>query len=290
MMKKTALIVCFLLSLVLISPTTQAQKKSKQPLNILMIGNSYSARLNKVLPPMFKADTQFNTHIKFITPGGRRLVQHVTNPKTLEAIKSKDQRWHVVVLQDQSQTPGLAMAKGGEALKALEQGGPALIRLIRKHQPQAKIILYATWARHKTPDKFQTLKKMFDNDPKVMLKHTTAGYERILKKEGQGGWDFSKHTRLARVGEAWMQWYDKVGYENQSLSLHSKDSSHQSHLGAYFASAVLYAAATGKDVRQLKYDAGIKTKYQGKLVTHHLKNIAHQIEARSKPKKTARAK
>ena len=72
--------------------------------NILFIGNSYTGGIKSSVTELFKQQNS-NAHIEYINPGGKNLMFHVKNPKTVEKIKNGN--WDKIVLQDQSQTPAI---------------------------------------------------------------------------------------------------------------------------------------------------------------------------------------
>ena len=140
-----------------------------------------------------------------------------------------------------SERPGLAMKKGGSQLAGLNNGGPVLVNdYIEPFQPQARVVLFDTWARALGN---QDLIDDFDNNPSEMLAYTDQGYDHI-RKNGSA-WDFSKFTSIARVGDAWGDWYGTYSYGN-SNALHGSDGSHQNALGSYLAASVIFETITGK--------------------------------------------
>ena len=246
-------------------------------LNVLMLGNSYTGQTWRQLDGFFRADPKFNAAITVIAPGGRQIRQLLQNSKVRDAIQG-DNEWDVVVLQEQSQTPAFAMGEGDgadRAREALDAGAPRMIPFIRKHQPEARIILFETWARHRAPDKFATL-KVFGGDPVAMQKALCAGYRRMLKHDGENGWDYTKVAQIAPVGRAWEAWYTAKGYEDETFKLHKKDNSHPGQLGAYLTAAVFYETITGRQATASEYTAGLPAE-----VTKELKRIASQTVLRA---------
>ena len=67
---------------------------------------------------------------------------------TTSLLTNSSNKWDVIVLQDQSERPGLAMKKGGSQLAGLNDGGPVLVNdYIEPFQPQARVVLFDTWSR-----------------------------------------------------------------------------------------------------------------------------------------------
>ena len=171
-----------------------------QELRVLMIGNSYTGQTKVEVKAFLDADSALKVDFVTHTPGGKTLAEHAKNEKVAQLLSDK-KGWDVVVLQDQSQLPAFAMAGPDEnpMLKQLDAGGPVLIRRIHEQQPEARVILFETWARHSKPDKRDTLRQ-FQGKPERMQEFLTKGYQRMVKSPGE--WDFSKFTTIAPVGQA----------------------------------------------------------------------------------------
>jgi hypothetical protein len=212
-----------------------------------MIGNSYTqgnstARATSLdVQGLFDADPDFSAMVIVRADSSASLEDHAANPLTISLLTNASNKWDVVVLQDQSERPGLAMKKGGGQLAGLNDGGPVLINdYIKQFQPQARVVLFSTWARALGN---QDLKDDFDNSPAEMLAYTNQGYDHI--RQNGAGWDFSDITTIARVGDAWGDWYDTYGYGNAN-GLHNSDGTHQNSLGSYLAASVIFETITGK--------------------------------------------
>ncbi len=217
-------------------------------LNVLMIGNSYTYRNtggpSDDLQGIFDADPDYSATVVRRVDGGASLWGHRTNPLTTDLITdSVTNQWDVIVLQEQSTRPALAMKNGGGELANLDRGGPWFTDLIRANQPQARVLLYETWAR--VPDNVDLVDE-FDNDPIQMQDFTNLGYDRIEKN--LPGWDNTDIVDIAPVGDAWLDWHDTYGYSSASRLLHDSDGSHQNGNGSYLAAAVLFERITGKSV------------------------------------------
>ena len=233
-----------LLFLCLCLPLSAAEK-----LRVLMIGNSYTAQTRTQVKGFLDADPEVDAELVAHCPGGRKLVQHLANPK-VDALLRDEKGWDVVVLQEQSQVPAFAMTSGGGELKMFVEGGEGMLRKIRTLQPKARILLFETWARHGGPEGAGVL-KAFGGDPRKMQKALSKGYALLRKNPGK--WDFSATVTIAPVGTAWEAWYRQHGYKESSRSLHSKDGSHPGKLGAYLTGAVFYEALTGRSAVEVEY-------------------------------------
>lgn len=237
------------LTLVLFLPLSAAEK-----LRVLMIGNSYTAQTRSEVKGFLDADPEVEVEMVVHCPGGRKLVQHVESSRVAELLEDKE-GWDVVVIQEQSQLPAFAMLSKGEAYDLFTQNGVELIRRVRKAQPEARILLFETWARHRDPDRAGTLKH-FDGKPERMQDALTRAYAMLRSNPGE--WDFSKEVAIVPVGRAWQRWYERKGYDDEGTKLHSRDHSHPGKLGAYLTGAVFYESLTGRKAGELPYQGRIE--------------------------------
>jgi len=247
----------------------------KQELRILMIGNSYIGQTKVEVKAFLDADPALNVDFVTHAPGGKTLAEHAKNEKVAQLLSDK-KGWDVVVLQDQSQLPAFAMAGPDDnpMLKQLDAGGPVLIRRIHEKHPEARVILFETWARHSKPDKRDTLRQ-FQGKPERMQEFLTKGYQRMVKSPGE--WDFSKSTTIAPVGQAFASWYAEHGYKDEKLSLHKADSSHPGKLGAYLTGAVMYETISGRSADKAGYDGGLDSKVGTRILAETLLEHAHKV-------------
>ena len=194
---------------------------AEAPLEVLMIGNSYTGGIRRTMEAIKGAGPR-SIAFTYHTPGGRQLVQHDKNDKVTELIKSK--KWDVVVLQEQSQTPAYANLRptfqaGVKALhkKAVAQG--------------ARVLLYQTWGRRDGD------KQNIDAAPtyEVMQKALTQAYTDAAK---------DLNCELAEVGVNWQR--IRENHPDLFPKLYRNDGSHPSELGAYLAGSVIYRQITGK--------------------------------------------
>jgi len=214
---------------------------------ILMIGNSYTqgnetARATGLdLQGLFDGDPEHSGSVTMRAEGSASLQNHAGNSDTTSLITNPANIWDVIILQERSTRPGLAMKYGGSELSGLNNGGPVLINnFIKPYQPQASVVLFNTWARELDNE---DLIDDFNNNPTEMLTYTNQGYDRIRKN--LPAWNHSDVTTIARVGDAWEDWYQTYGYAG-SNGLHSADGTHQNDRGAYLAAAVLFETITNK--------------------------------------------
>jgi len=249
---KTVVLMCCLAGTLLV----QAEE-----MNILMVGNSYTMQSWEMLNGFLAADPAVDASITLQVAGGKKLFEFVEDEELLDLLNG-DTKWNFVVLQDQSQLPALAfnpdLPDVEENRAAFDAGGPRLIELIHRAQPQVEIVLFETWARHPGPEKWKTLVTWFDNDPDVMMKYLAEGYRSLIRRPGPDGWDHSGFVRLAPVGEAFLAWYKHNGYGDDAKKLHKSDNSHPAVPGAYLTGAVFYETITGRKSADVSFDGGLE--------------------------------
>ncbi len=198
------------------------------PSRILFIGNSYTSRNN--LPAIFreivKSDGQPTPTIEAVAPGGKTLEQHSTLPETLAKIDQGN--WDVVIVQGQSQES--AMAEVALNIRtSFTQGAERLFARIKAKSPNARIVLFETWARH--PDYWKNPKADLHvgRDATEMQARIRKWYAKIA--EGH------PNVIVAPIGDAW-----ELNYKNpKANALHIADHSHPNYNGSYLAALVLYA-------------------------------------------------
>jgi hypothetical protein len=251
--------------------------------NIFMIGNSYTqgnatARATSLdLQGLFDADPDYSASITVRADSSASLQDHVRNPVTTSLIADASNHWDVIVLQERSERPALAMKDGGSELTGLNKGGPVLIgSYIKPFQTQASVVLFNTWARSLDN---QDLVDDFNNNPTEMLNYTDQGYDHI--RQNIPSWNFSDVTTTARVGDAWGDWYGTYGYSS-STSLHMSDGTHQNGRGAYLAAVVIFETITGKSTVGNTYTGAVTGTINGAsqvtLLQHQATEVTHATD------------
>lgn len=155
-------------------------------------------------------------------------------------------RWDVVVLQDHSTRTFKSSAGGNVA--AFRDAVKGIDALVRGANPDAKVLLFETWAHPKrVPDAYPTLAAMQDD--------IRAAYSQAAADFGLAGW--------VPVGEAYMQAlesglaYDpNDGPAEGKFNLYVNDKLHPSKHGCYLGAAVFYARILDGDPRKLPIGAG----------------------------------
>ena len=223
---------------------------------VLFIGNSYTSCIQKQLADALASSRYRRTTFEFITPGGRRLKNHLNNPATLKRIRTGN--WDAVVLQDQSQTPALP----GKPSQSFHASVDALTKHIRR--AGAKPVLYMTWGRrHGDPRN----KRIFP-DYDTMQKKLTAAYRAAAKRN---------KIDLAPVGDVWA--IVRKTHPALGNRLYAKDNSHPSSHGAYLASCVFFRVLFNDSLESMPTGGGLTEVEAAKL-----KNIALNNAGPSKNK------
>jgi hypothetical protein len=236
---------------------------------VLLVGNSYANGADNHLPGFFNAKAGGSLSLRSYTPGGVQLRKHLGNPALLEDIRTG--RYDVVVLQEQSQTPGLAWLAYGRAATTNDFAGFARARVeadpgapadlaaifwtgargLSAHvltTSTARVLYFSHWARH--PDDASFLPSFPGADgaarAAAMLdanNRTFAGLAQVM----------GDRTAVAPVGDTWALSYR----ERPGLRLHAGDNSHGSSAGYYLAAAVLYECITGRSSVGNDYTGGL---------------------------------
>lgn len=223
-------ILTFLLSSLLLSVLTGKDKK------ILFLGNSYTAQSTKFIKEVFSRDGD-SYELRFGTPGGKDLTFHLTDPTSQKALQSA--RWDFVVIQDQSQKPGL----GGQYTQGFHTAAKGLCEAIEKQG--AKPCLFMTWGRRDGD------KRNAQIYPDFITMHgkISASYEKAAEENG---------ALLTPVGCAFaiVHGQDKALFRK----LYKNDGSHPSSEGGYLAACVLWGTLTGKDPKSIRWNGSLNSR------------------------------
>jgi hypothetical protein len=196
-------------------------------LHVLFIGNSYTY-VND-LPGTFTQLACSGGHVvetAMAAEGGWKLSNHVASSKTVDMIKQ--QKWDVVVLQEQSEVPAVMDWR-------MQDMYPAARQLVGKiKETGARPLFFLTWAhRNGLP---QNGMPAF-NDMQTQL---NIGYTGIALELG---------VQVAPVGKAWQK---ELG-QPHVLDLWQDDGSHPNEQGTYLAASVFYASLFNQSPEGLAY-------------------------------------
>ena len=229
-------------ALVAVTAHVQAQDTHRT----LFIGNSYTYvnSVDQMYASISKSAGKSNRpETVRITPGGYRLAGHANdvakNGSALNKAITDSRGWDFVVLQDQSQTPGLASPA---AQKASRDGAKQIASFVK--DSDATIVLYMTWARRDAPGSKATDKAAFGK----MQNSLARGYGEIADNVRTLGVE----VKVAPVGRAFESALDLFGTEFLR-SLYMPDGSHPSESGAFMAACVLYATAHNSNPTKINW-------------------------------------
>lgn len=204
-------------------------KGKSQTKNVLFIGNSFTLNYNmpKKLERIAKREGE-SLYTAQVTKGGKDWAFHAKNPQTYEMIKSEP--WDYVVLQALSYEPLYAEHILSENTI---QYGKMMIDSVRKHHPNAKIMLFMTWG-YKDGIFIDYENKMIDYEE--MQKRLQNQYNRFgeLYK-----------VAVAPVGKVW----EKTRAQYPNYNLYSEDNYHQSELGSFLTASTFYSMIFNKTIQ-----------------------------------------
>ena len=217
--------------------------------NILYIGNSYTYYNDS--PAIFDtlAQSQGRTpKISKFTRGGYSMSRHLGEQECRKLICKGD--YDIVILQDQSVNPALIGTK--DATFVID-GMREMIEFVRKHNPQARIILEITWGRRDGDNTLSGYRIYADKYPKIFFDYRTmqAALTRGVKAEAT-----MFGTEYADVGTAWAA----VREQKPELGLYVKDGSHPSYAGSYLAAAVIYTTVYDKPLKGKSFDGQLDSR------------------------------
>jgi hypothetical protein len=183
-------------------------------------------------------------HFEFITPGGCTLTRHVQNEKTVKTIREGD--WDLVILQEQSQTPGLP----GEIGDSFQDAASELCQIIRSSG--AEPVFYMTWGRKDGDSRNASIYP----DYKTMQEKLSTAYEKAARRNA---------AQISPVGEAWKA--VRKEFPELGDKLYKGDGSHPSVYGACLVSCVFFQEVLGGDSRTLGAPKGVSDEEFGQILS-----------------------
>lgn len=242
--------ILFIFILTGISSAAEPVVPKDRPLNIIFFGNSFtkSFKIPFIVADIAKAAGHAAPQIQMTVDEGRSLSWHLWGKiKTIESPNdlpdiSKEFKWDYVVLQEHSTKPTdvkIPKNKNSGCPNDFRKDVLQMVEKVKKHSPNAKAILYLTWARNENyagfyPDLFKTPLDFQQQLNKYYLLAT----EDINKKYGKGS------AILAPAGKGW----EKLSFDKQ---LYAKDLYHPSAQGALLNAMIIYRAIYGGTVFQI---------------------------------------
>ena len=197
-----------------------------EPRSILFIGNSYTY-YNDMPTAIFEGFTRAagkTVAVTAITKGGWTLEKYA-DPEDeygarVEAVLSGEEKYDLVILQEQSLRPAIDPERFFAAVEDLAA---------RIRKTGATPMLYATWGRHS--DSADLAEHGLTNE--TMTKKLALAYEEIGARLG---------IPVAHAGLAFREVYTG----DSGIDLYNPDLSHPSYAGSYLAAATLYARIFGE--------------------------------------------
>jgi hypothetical protein len=201
--------------------------------------------------------------VKSSTPGGYTFQDHLNSSETPALIAS--QPWDIVVMQEQSEVPAESQTIP-EVNQSFISGFQGLYKLVKASNPEARVILFETWARNADLWASGTAYiALWGNNPSEMMERLKAGYEEAAQSVAGEG---QPPAEIARVGELW-----DIDYSFDSpVRLHDTDGSHPNFAGSYLAALDIFSTVYGPITKNIDY-CGTLDKNQADF----LQNLVIQI-------------
>lgn len=207
--------------LTLISLFSTALGFAQDSISVLWIGNSYTY-VNDLPSTTSNLALSLNKKITFDskTNGGFTFQNHVNDPATYTAIKSKN--WDVVVLQGQSQEPSFPYSQVNSFTLP---NAMQLADSVYANNACGNVMYFMTWGRQNGDAQWDSI-NTFDK----MNQRLYDAYLRLA--------DSSHSAMVSGVGAVWK--YVRDTYP--SINLYQSDGSHPSEAGTYLAACAFYAS------------------------------------------------
>lgn len=219
-----------------IGPFGWTVPSSTVPLRILFLGNSFTNG-GPVPYGVQEIAAGWNWPTPFIINGAinsQSLSYHRSNPESLAFVDQGE--WDIVVLQGYSTRPTDSIYGNPSQFK---DDVTWFYDRIKNSSPNARIVLFETWARHPNHDYYPSI---FLN-PSAMQEQLRNHYNDAAYNYIPANAEFipANHTIVAPIGDAW----ERHLTEQSSLLLHESDLYHASANGQYLTSLMLYATIYG---------------------------------------------
>lgn len=175
-------------------------------------------------------------------------------------------------MQEQSEIPSAAQ-RMPEVKKSFLDGFDGLYNLVKESSPEARVILFETWACNADLWSNGTADPVRDGkSPADMLQRLKAGYEEASQSVTSRG---DPPVEIARVGELW-----SINYNSASvIRLHDSDGSHPNFAGSYLAALDIYSTVYGTVPVELNYRGSLgknQAEFLKDLVNRNFPNVQEQ--------------
>lgn len=259
------------------APHADAAQDDGDVTRVLLLGNSYAAGMIEPLRSLFLDDPDRSLDLHAITPVGRRLIEHVHDPRVEAAMAAGP--WDAVVVQPQSQSPSASWINyrnAGTTLPAkawfdrrlasvpvdlddrrFETIDPSFwagaIGLAERARREGvgRVVFLGTWPRHPdewaAEDPFLGLFAAFgaedgDAAATLMLEFNNAAADAWARRVGPS-------AEVARVGDAVFATLTS----GDAPRLYASDHAHLTPAGYRLAAETFYRRLTGREARRAAF-------------------------------------
>ncbi len=214
-------------------PPAAPNQPAATHLNVLMIGNSYTAGTWRSFEDFVAADPNTTLTLQLATRGGWTVLDHYQNRQSAVYQSNSyslldllnQQAWDYVVVQEQSTRPSQAYLGHTTERNQFERGMLNIDVVIKREAPTAEVVYFQTWPRNWG---HSYLVSYFNNEPSEMLHANKVAYAQAAKATG---------ADIVHVGAAW----NYSMYQNTALTLHSGDGSHAGAAGSFLTGAMFFS-------------------------------------------------
>ena len=213
---------------------------------ILFIGNSFTnyGPIPELVQEIAENFGQEKPYVQNAAVNGKSFAFHRQHEPTLKAIDKGG--WDFVVLQEYSTNPTDNAGNPAE----FKANAAWLYDRIKKASPEAKVVLYETWARHEMhdiyKDKFGSRLEMQEQ----LIKHYHDCAENYIPGHCES--EMKNDILLAPVGEVWQK-----NYMQKNIMLHGDDLYHAGNVGQFVNALVIYATIYDAEVTGVKPVNGV---------------------------------
>lgn len=240
----------------------QSKHQNDNETKVLFIGNSYTSFND--LPHVFLSLAHKKGKraiVKSYTMGGYKFEHHKKSMAALKAIESEN--WDYVVLQNQSQVPGL---KPKHVVPKSLPNAIDLTKIIHANNASTQIVYFVTWGR-KNGDAMNC--RYY---PKVC---DFSGHTDALS-QGYGIYQSSTGGVLAEVGQSWLTVINDISASDSFKELWNSDDSHPTYRGTYLAANTIYASIFNESTIGIEFYGSLKridAVYYQQIASRNIKKL-----------------